>query len=113
MQPAPPPHPPHDPLLRLPRSVYFPVVHDLHRSLPDPVDETPEALAHRIPAAIAEVGSMLPANAEEASIATRCVSAHAQAMDCLRLARPYPNDPTHILKCTAQSACMMRAANSA
>jgi len=105
--------PPDDPLLHLPRSVYYQVVHDLHRSLPKPADETEDALYHRIHAAIAAVASMLPANAEEATIAARCVGAHAQAMDNLRLARLHPDDTDHVLRCSAQSAAMMRSANSA
>src|SRR5262249_38621916 len=39
-------------------------------------------------------------------------AASAQALDCLRLARLYFNDPTLILKCTAQAASMMRQARA-
>jgi hypothetical protein len=56
---------------------------------------------------------MLPANAEEAAIAARSVGAHAQAMDCLRLARQQPDNAAHVLRCSAQSAAMQRTANSA
>ena len=41
------------------------------------------------------------------------VAANAQAMECLRLARVYPGDPNFVLKCTAQSASMMRQARAA
>ena len=40
------------------------------------------------------------------------VAASAQALDCQRLSRQYPNDPELIQKCTAQSASMMRQARS-
>jgi hypothetical protein len=49
-----------------------------------PVSDTPEDLARRDKAAI------------------------AQAMECLRLARKYPGNPSFVLKCTAQAASMMR-----
>jgi hypothetical protein len=41
------------------------------------------------------------------------VAANAQAMECLRLARKYPGDPNFVLRCTAQSANMMRNARAA
>jgi hypothetical protein len=100
-----------DPLLLLPGSLYYQVVHELRSSLPAAADDSPEAETHRIHAAIADVASMLPANAEEATIAVRCVAAHAQAIDCLRLARLCPDDAAHVMRCSAQSAAMMRTAN--
>ena len=48
---------------------------------------TPEDLARRDNAAIAQVSCLLPANAAEAVLGAEFVAAHAQAMDCLRLAR--------------------------
>ena len=60
------------------------------------------------PRGIAHAASLLPATSDEANLAALYVAASAQALDCLRLARLYPNDPTVILKCTAQSASMMR-----
>jgi len=112
MDADPPPDPP-DPTLLLPRSTYWQLVHTLHTSLPLPADDSPEARAHRDNAAIAEVASLLPVNAEEAAIAARCVAANAYAMDCLRLARLHPDDSRHGLRCNAQSASMMRQANAA
>jgi hypothetical protein len=38
----------------LPRSLYYQLMHPLRRSLPAPVENTPEALAHRDNAAIAQ-----------------------------------------------------------
>lgn len=56
---------------------------------------------------------MLPANAEEADLAARCVGHAAYGMDCLRLARVHRADLTSFLKCTAQAASVERRAQSA
>ena len=56
---------------------------------------------------------LLPANADEANLAAQYVAANAQAMDCLRLAREHAADVSLVLKCTAQSASMMRQARGA
>ncbi len=60
--------------------------------LPPPITDTPEDLARRDNAAIAQVASLLPANADEATLAAQYVAAHAQAVDCLRLARKCERD---------------------
>src|SRR5215472_6172091 len=99
--------PPDDPSLQPPRGLYFQVVHDLDRSLPAAAD-TPDAATHSIHAAIA---SMLPANAEEASLAVRCVAAHPG--DRLPVPRPPGSRrcrPRHALRAVRR---MMRTANSA
>ena len=96
----------------LPRTIYYQVVHTLRRALPLPVSDSPEDAARRDFAAIAHVASLLPANPEEAHLATQYVAASAQALDSLRLARLHPDDPAVVLKCTAQSASMMRQARS-
>ena len=57
------------------------------------------------------VASLLPANPDEANLAAQYVAASAQALDCLRLAREHPSDVARFLKCTAQSASMMRQAH--
>jgi len=107
-----PPEPP-DLSLLLPRSTYWQLVHELQSYLPPPIDDTPEARAHRDRAAIADVASMLPANAEEARVAARSVAADAQAAACLRQARKYEAEDVAIfLKCSAQAASMIRLANS-
>jgi hypothetical protein len=92
-----------DPADLLPRATYHQVVHTLRGLLPPPVTGAPEAEAYRDLDAIAHVASLLPANPDEAHLA-------AQALDCLRLARAYSNDPSLILTCTARSASMMREA---
>ena len=108
-----PPSPiPADVTLHLSRASYYQIVHTLRGSLPAPPTDAPEAEACRDHAAIAHAASLLPANPEEAHIAAQYVAACAQALDSLRLARQYPNDPELILKCTAQSASMMRQARS-
>jgi hypothetical protein len=70
----------------------------------------PEDAAKRDLAAIAHVASLLPANAEEAHLAAQYVAAGAHALECLRMARAYPDDSALVMKCTAQSASMMREA---
>ena len=105
---------PPDLTLQLPRDVYHVVVYTLRGLLPPPETDTPEAEARRDRAAIARVASMLPANDEEADLASRCVAHAAYAMDCLRLARGYrATDHAYFLKCTAQAASTERKAQSA
>jgi hypothetical protein len=94
----------------LPRATYYQVVHTLRGLLPPPITATPEGAAHRDHAAIAHVASLLPANPDEANLAAQYVAAGAHALDCLRLTREYPNDTALFVKCTAQSASMMRQA---
>jgi hypothetical protein len=103
---------PVDLTLQLPRDTYYQLIHTLCAALPLPVTDTPEDLVRRDNAAMAEAAALLPATAAEASLAATYVAAGAQAMDCLRLARQYPGDPNVILKCTAQSAGMMRQARA-
>jgi hypothetical protein len=102
-----------DPALQLPRDLYYQIVHTLGTALPPPVTRSPADLVRRDNAAIAEVASLLPANAEEAALAAQFVAANAQALDCLRLTREHADNLAVVLKCTAQSAAMMRQARSA
>jgi hypothetical protein len=104
---------PSDRTFHLPRDVYRQLVHKLRGYLPPPVDDTPEALAQRDNAAIAHVASMLPANADEADIAARCVGLGEYAKDCLLQARERRGDLSDYLKCTAQAASMERQAHGA
>jgi len=99
--------------LQLPRDMYYQLIHTICGSLPPPVTNSPEDRVRRDNAAIAQIACLLPANADEANIAAQYVAANAQAMDCLRLARGYPSDEMLALKCTAQSASMMRQARGA
>lgn len=101
---------PADAALILPRATYYQVAHTLRRLLPPPITDTPEDAASRDIAVIAHVASLLPANPDEANLAAQYVAASAYALDCLRLARAHEDDPAYMLKCTAQSASMMRQA---
>jgi hypothetical protein len=93
-------------------SLYLELAHTLRKNLPAPVTDSPEDAALRERAAIEHAASLLPATADEANLAALYVAASAQALDCLRLARLYPNDTAVVLKCTAQSASMMRQARA-
>ena len=96
----------------LPSSICLELAHTLRKNLPAPVTDSPEDAARWERAAIEHAASLLPATSDEANLAALYVAASAQALDCLRLARLYPNDPTVMLKCTAQSASMMRQARA-
>ena len=103
---------PPNPADAIPRAIYYQITHELLRSLPLPHTDNPEDAARRDFAAISHVAALLPATFEEAHVAVQYVAACAQSLDALRLARL---DPTNIevnLKCTAQSASMMRQARS-
>ncbi len=103
---------PPDPLACLPRDAYAHLIVTLRATLP-PTDDTPQALANRDHAAIAQVAALCPVNAAEAALAGQYVAANAQAMDCLRLARDPDIAPEWALRCTAQAASMMRQAQGA
>ncbi|HME25075.1 MAG TPA: hypothetical protein VKI44_27735 [Acetobacteraceae bacterium] len=111
MDPRQEPEPP-DLSLRLPRDLYWLVLHTLRGLLPPPDTDAPDAETRRDHAAIALVASMLPGNAEEADLASRCVAHGAYGMHCLRQARVYRNDLSVFLKCNAQAASMERRAQS-
>ncbi|HME21121.1 MAG TPA: hypothetical protein VKI44_07140 [Acetobacteraceae bacterium] len=98
--------------LQLPRDLYWLILHTLRGLLPPPDTDAPDAETRRDRAAIALVASMLPGNAEEADLASRCVAHAAYGMHCLRQARVYRNDVSVFLKCSAQAASMERRAQS-
>ncbi len=99
-----------DPTPPLCRDVYYEIVHILGSNLPRPIADTPEDLARRDQAAIAEAVSLLPANAEEAKLAARYVAACAHADDRLRLACAHVGEIKLSLQITAQYASMLRTA---
>ena len=100
---------PTDLTLHLPRSTYWQLLHMLRGMLPDPEDDTLEALAHRDHAAIAQVAAMLPANADEAFLAAQCVGARLHVMGCIREARGFARtDPVWQRKCAAQGFSALR-----
>jgi hypothetical protein len=98
---------------QLPRDLYYLAVHALRGALPPPVTDSAEDRSRRDHAIIADVASLRPVNTAEVILASQCVAANAQALDCLRLARLYPADVPHVLKCSAQSASMMRQSRGA
>ncbi|MGC1413598.1 MAG: hypothetical protein WA864_32180 [Acetobacteraceae bacterium] len=102
-----------DPSQLLPKAVYRTIVADLHADLPSPTLSDPALIAERVHAAIAEIASMCPVNAEEARVAARVVTADAQSRDCIRHARADFNDPISAMKCQAQANHFMRTANAA
>jgi hypothetical protein len=74
---------------QLPRDMYYQLAHRLRAALPPPVTNSPDDFVRRDNAAIAEAASLLPANAEEASLAAQFVAASAQALDSLALVEQY------------------------
>ena len=69
-----------------------------------PPDYSAEDIDRRTRAAIAEVASILPSNAEEATLAAQYVGAKFYALDCLGLAGENRADTSCYLKCMAQAA---------
>lgn len=65
----------------LPKAIYRQVARTLRTLLPPPVAGTSDDEAQRNLAAIAQVASLLPVNAEEADIAAQYLAAKAQALD--------------------------------
>ena len=107
---TPPPTPSSSLSLQLPRDVFHNLIHTLTAALPAPIPDTPEARAIRDNAAIARVASQLPANAEEADLASLGVLATAHAHECLRRAGEYnPETPLH-QKFSNRADSMMRQA---
>lgn len=112
-QEAPATDDPADPIEQLPKAVYRCIIADLHAFVPSPDLTDPELIAERVRAAIADIASMVPVNAEEASIALRVVLADAQARDCMRHACMHFNDTGIAMKCRAQANHCQRTANAA
>jgi hypothetical protein len=105
---------PSDPDIRLPRDVYYVLIHTLRATLPPPAVDTQQEIARRDNAAIAQVAAMLPANADEANLAAVCVGARTYGMDCLRQARAFTlSDPMWARRCSAEAASMMRESRQA
>jgi hypothetical protein len=98
---------------QLPRDLHYTVVHALSDALPPPVSDSAEDRIRRDNAIIGDVASLRPASTAEAILAAQCIAANFQSLDCLRLARLQPSDVQHVLKCTAQSASMMRQSRGA
>ena len=104
---------PADPFQLLPKAIYRAIVADLYADIPPPALTDPELIAERVHAAIGEIASMCPVNAEEARVAARVATADAQARECIRQARALHNEPIPAMKCQAQANHFMRTANAA
>lgn len=111
MDPTPPPS--LDPAFLRMRDSYHHLVDTLRAALPQPTPATPDGIARRDQAAIAQVASLCPATAAEATLAAQYVAAHAHALhslDASNLADPATPLP---LRHQATSGRMMRAAQGA
>lgn len=97
----------------LPREAFLEIVLTLRGALPRPVSDDPLDLARRDRAAMAAVGSLLPANAAEGRLAAQFVAADAWALDCLRLAEERRRDSEVSRRCKAQAMSLMRESKSA
>ena len=106
-------HVPADLIEQLPKAVYRSIIADIHALIPPPFLTDPELIAERVRAAIEEIATMVPVNADEANIALRVVIAEAHAKECTRHARMYFNDTALLLKCEAQANHCQRTANAA
>jgi hypothetical protein len=104
-----PPYQPDPDQLRTERA-YYQLIHSLYARLPPPIDDTPEALRARNEAALAQVASMAPVNADEAEIAAHCVATRAQAGDVMLLMRAHAGDTVLVMKLNAQYMLMERTA---
>jgi hypothetical protein len=97
----------------LPPDLHHLVVHELAPALSPPSADAPDDCERRGNALVARVAALRPADADEATLACQYIAAAAQALDCLRLARQFPNDSIHVLKCAARATSMMREARAA
>ena len=85
----------------------------LRNEVPPAATSDPVVIEQFVNAGIAEIASMVPANADEVSMAVRVLSAEAQASDCIRHARMHFNDSAGAMKCHALANHYQRSANAA
>jgi len=97
---------------QLPKDVYHHLIHSLIGALPLPIPNTPENLIRRDNAAIARIAAMLPANPDEASLATQYISAQDQSLESMRLGRRPGLDDKAVKQFIAEANGMMRQANA-
>jgi hypothetical protein len=102
-----------DLLPQLPPSIARHTMFMLLESLPPPLSDTAEERAARDEAAIASLAVLRPADAFEARLAARAVSADARATECLRLASVPKAHPDRVDQCVRQANAMMRASEAA
>ena len=85
----------------------------LTSSLPAPLTDMPEERAGRDQAAIGALAALQPADAFEALLAARIVSANGHALECLRRIGTLAGDSEAADACRAQAARMTRLADAA
>jgi hypothetical protein len=98
---------------QFPGNDYYYLVHTLCQGLPDPLTDSPEDLARRNDAAIAEVAALCPANLVEAKVAVLHVAASEHALRALREAVQPDISLLGAMKCRAQANSMMRQSQGA
>ena len=96
----------------LPREIFREVVRVLRGALPSPADGSTKDEGQQDRAAMAAVGALKPANAEEGQLAAHFVMAEAWAADCLRLAEERRLEINLAMRCRAQALSFMREAKS-
>ena len=101
-----------DPHHGLTADLFRVAIFKLHNEVPPPATKDPALIEQFVNAGIAEIASMVPANADEVSMAVRVLSADAQASDCIRHARMIFNDSVGAMKCHAQANHYKRTANA-
>ena len=100
-----------DPDAQLQREIYLHLISELMSMIPTPIDPGPDpdtALKRRIKTATALVAAMLPANAEEVSLAVRVIAAGAHHDDCMRESVRLAADIKLSMKLRAQANSMGR-----
>lgn len=100
-------------LSHLPSSVARHTLFVLTSSLPAPLTDMPEERAARDQAAIDALAALKPADAFEALLAARIVSANEHSLACLRHIGAVASDSEAADDCRAQAARMTRLADAA
>jgi hypothetical protein len=99
---------PLDPIAQLTMDSFHHAIHTLCAALPQPVGGTPEDRIRRDNSAVAKLGALLTANADEIGLATQQIAAEAHALECMRLAAVPGTDPALARKLATQATSLMR-----
>jgi hypothetical protein len=112
MDHAPAPEP-EDLSVQLLWDMYHDLIHSYCEALPRPADETPDARIRRENAAISQIASLLPVNADEANLASNYFVASARSRDCYRLSRVLADsDPKRAEQLHREAGALLRTANT-
>lgn len=108
------PSPEPEPLsVQLVWDMYHDVIQSHCEALPHPANETPEARVRRENAAVAQIASLLPVNADEANLAAMYFLASARSRDCFRRADALAeSDPKNAARCESLGATLLRSARA-